>query len=148
MKGTLRVWTSLVVVGLLAGAAAPAPDAAPQAALQGTWRSSETTMRIVVTQGEVRGTFAAVGKGAREFGFKPDEVSFTATPMDNYLHGVQTIRYGNRACYPTGRRVTMMARITPDGRTMAIHTYAIRIDDFCRDTGEFSVSEALWQRVQ
>ena len=42
----------------------------------------------------------------------------------------------------------MMARLTPDGRIMAIHTYAIRVDNLCRDTGEFSISENLWQRVQ
>jgi hypothetical protein len=31
---------------------------------------------------------------------------------------------------------------------MAIHSYAIRADDLCRDTGEYSVSETLWQRIQ
>ena len=149
MKRTVRIRISIALAALLAGVAPTALDAAAQTtpAIQGMWRSSDTTMRVVVTKGEVRGIFATVGKVARELGFKPDEVSFTAVPVDNYLHGVQTIRYTNVACHPKGRRVTMMARITPNGRTMAIHTYAIRLDDLCRDSGQFSIAEALWQRV-
>lgn len=148
MRHAIRTRTSMAVVALVTGVALTVLDAAAQtAALQGTWRSGDTTMRVVFTMGQVRGIFATVGKGARELGFKPGDLSFTATAVDNYLHGVQTFRYGG-ACYPNGRRVTMMARLTPDGRIMAVHTYAIRVDDLCRDTGEFSLSEGLWQRVE
>jgi hypothetical protein len=148
MRHTTRTRIGMAGVALVAGVALTVLEAAAQmAALQGTWRSGDTTIRVVFTMGEVRGIFATVSKGARELGFKPGDVSFTAVAVDNYLHGVQTFRYGG-TCYPNGRRVTMMARLTPDGRTMATHTYAIRVDDLCRDTGEFSISESLWQRVQ
>jgi hypothetical protein len=148
MRYAIRTRISMAVVALVAGVALTVLEAAAQtAALQGLWRSGDTTIRVVFTKGEVRGIFAMVGKTARELGFKPGEVSFTATAVDNYLHGVQTIRY-SATCHPNGRRVTMMARLTPDGRAMAIHTYAIRADDLCRDPGQFSVSESLWQRVQ
>jgi hypothetical protein len=148
MKHATRTRISLAVVALVAGVALTVLDAAAQpAALQGTWRSGDTTIRVVFTMGEVRGIFATVGKAAGELGFKPGDVSFTAVAVENYLHGVQTFRYGG-ACYPNGRRVTMMARLTPDRRVMAVHTYAIRVDDLCRDTGEFSISEGLWQRVE
>jgi hypothetical protein len=148
MKRSIRKRTSLAAVGLAAGLTLTALGMAAQTpAVQGTWRSGDTTISIVVTRSEVRGIFAAVGQAARAFGFKPGDISFTATAVDNYLHGEQTVRY-SAACHPNGRRVTMMARITPDGRTMAIHHYAIRVDDMCRDTGEFSVSETLWQRVR
>jgi hypothetical protein len=148
MRQAIGTRISTAVVAFVAGVALTVLEAAAQtAALQGTWRSGDTTIRVVFTMGEVRGIFATVSKAARELGFKPGDVSFTAVAVDNYLHGVQTFRYGG-TCYPSGRRVTMMARLTPDGRTMAIHTYAIRVDDLCRDTGEFSISESLWQRVQ
>jgi hypothetical protein len=148
MRHALRAQINMAVVALVAGVALTALEAAAQpAALQGTWRSGDTTIRVVFTMGEVRGIFATVSEAARELGFKPGDVSFIATAVDNYLHGVQTFRYGG-TCYPNGRRVTMMARLTPDGRAMAIHTYAIRVDDLCRDTGEFSISEGIWQRVQ
>ena len=143
---------SIAVVGLVVGvtltalgAAAQAPSAQAQA-IQGTWRSGDTTIRVTVNKAEVRGVFAEVGQAARTLGFKAGDVSFTATAVDNYLHGVQTIRYGRPTCHPNGRRVTMMARITPDRRTMAIHNYAIAVDDACRDTGQFSLAETLWQR--
>jgi hypothetical protein len=148
MRHVIRTPISVTVVALVAGVVLTELDAAAQtAALQGMWRSGDTTMRLVFTMGEVRAIFATVGKAARELGFKPGDVSFTAVAVDNYLHGVQTFRYGG-TCYPNGRRVVMMARLTSDGRVMAIHTYAIRMDDLCRDTGEFSVNEGLWQRVQ
>ena len=135
-------------VALVAGVALTVLDAAAQAsALQGMWRSGDTTIRVVFTAGEVRGSFATVGKATRELGFKPGDVSFTAIAVDNYLHGVQTFRYRG-TCYPNGRPVAMMARLTPDGRALAIHTYAVHMDTLCRDSGEFSVSETLWQRVQ
>jgi hypothetical protein len=148
MGHAVRTRISMVMVALVGGVALTVLEAAAQtAALQGMWRSGDTTIRVVFTTGEVRGVFATVDKTARELGFKPGDVSFTAAAVDNYLHGVQTIRYG-ATCHPNGRRVTMMARLTPDGRTMAIHTYAIRTDNLCRDTGQFSISETLWQRVQ
>ncbi|HEV8533805.1 MAG TPA: hypothetical protein VGT00_20470 [Methylomirabilota bacterium] len=148
MRHAIRTQIKMAVVALVAGIALTALEAAAQtAALQGTWRSGDTTIRVVFTMGQVRGTFATVGKAARELGFKPGDVSFTAVAVENYLHGVQTLRYGG-TCYPNGRPVAMMARLTPDGRIMAIHTYAIRVDNLCRDTGEFSISENLWQRVQ
>lgn len=148
MKRMVRVRIRIAAAALVAGVALTVLDAAAQtAALQGMWRSGDTTIRVVFTMGEVRGIFATVGKAARELGFKPGDVSFTAVALDNYLHGIQTVRYGG-TCHPSGRRVAMMARLTPDGRIMAIHTYAIRMDNLCRDTGEFSVSENLWQRVQ
>jgi hypothetical protein len=139
---------SIAVVGLVAGVTLTALGSAAQApTIQGTWRSGDTTIRVTVNKTEVRGVFADVGQAARTLGFKPGDVSFTATVVDNYLHGIQIIRY-RPTCHPTGRKVTMMARITPDRRTMAIHNYAVRVDDACRDTGEFSLSETLWQRVQ
>jgi hypothetical protein len=135
-------------IALVAGVALAMLDAAAQtSALQGMWHSGDTTIRVVFTAGEVRGSFVTVGKATRELGFKPGDLSFTAIAVDNYLHGIQTFRYPG-TCYPNGRRVAMMARLTPDGRALAIHTYAIHMDSLCRDTGEFSVSESLWQRVQ
>ena len=137
----------IILATLLAEIALSAPGVAGQSvALQGMWRSGETTMRVIHTMGEVRGIFATVSTAARAIGFKPGDVSFNAATFDNYLHGVQMHRYGG-GCYPNGRRVAMMARLTPDGRLMAIHTYEIRVDNLCRDTGEFSISESLWQRV-
>jgi hypothetical protein len=148
MKRRARVRISIAAAALVGGVALTVLDAAAQTAtLQGMWRSGDTTIRVVFTMGEVRGIFTTMSKAAREVGFKPGDVSFTAVAVDNYLHGVQTIRYSAK-CHPNGRRVTMMARLTPDGRTMAIHSYAIRADDLCRDTGEYSVSETLWQRIQ
>jgi hypothetical protein len=138
----------LAVAAFAAGITLTVLDAAAQtAAFPGMWGSGDSTIRIVLTMGELRGIFATVSKAARDIGFRPGEVSFTAVAVDNYLHGVQTQRYGG-TCHPNGRRVAMMSRLTPDGRTLAIHTYAVRVDHLCRDTGEFSISEGLWQREQ
>ena len=97
MRHAIRTRIRMAGVALVAGVALTALDAAAQmAALQGTWGSGDTTIRVVFTMGQVRGIFATVGKAARELGFKPGDVSFTAVAVDNYLHGVQTLRYGGR----------------------------------------------------
>jgi hypothetical protein len=124
---------------------APAP-AGPAAPFQGVWRSGDSAVRITLRGTEARGAFTEVGQAARTLGFKPGEVSFVATVSGNYLHGEQTIRYAGN-CHPNGRKVPMMARMTPDGRVLAIHYYVLTLDASCRDTGEFRIGESLWQRA-
>jgi hypothetical protein len=140
-------WTARAVTGLLVavGGFGPVP-AEGQAAVQGLWRNADTTIRVVLERNQARGMFVEVGQAARQLGFKPGEVSFAATVDGHYLHGEQIIRYGG-ACHPNGRKVPMIARMTPDGRALAIHFYNISVDPNCRDTGEYSVTETLWQRV-
>ena len=139
------LFTAAVVLGSgAAPAAAQAPAQAP--ALQGLWKSSDTTIRITVEKGQAKSQFVEVGQNARTLGFKPGEGSFVATADGNYLFGQQTIRYGGN-CHPNGRKVPVMGRMTPDGKSLALHFYAVRIDAQCRDTGEYSVSQSLWQRV-
>ena len=137
----------LLIAGLAAGApgaSAQAP-AAPGASIQGLWRNTDTTIRVVVSKNEARGTFVEVGQGAKALGFKPGETSFVGTVDGHYLRGEQTIRYGG-TCFPTGRKIPMMARLTPDGRSLAMHNYVVGIDASCRDTGEYDVAQTLWQR--
>lgn len=132
-------------VGLLAvagGASAQTP-AAPS--LQGLYKSGETTLRVTVSSNQARAVFAEVGQGARGLGFKPADVSFVGTVMGNMIHGEQTIRYPK--CHPQGRKVPMMARLTPNGQSLAIHNYMLQVDANCRDTGQYSVEQTLWQRV-
>lgn len=136
-------------IGLIAAASAsaqaPAP-APPAPSLQGLFRSGETTLRVTVNKTEARAVFADVGQGARNLGFKPAEVSFVGTVMGNMIHGEQTIRYGAK-CHPNGRKVAMMARLTPNGQALAIHNYMLQIDANCRDTGQYNVEQTVWQRV-
>jgi len=121
------------------------PPAAPAPSLQGVYRSGESTLRVTVNRTEARAVFAEVGQGARALGFKPADVSFVGTVMGNMIHGEQTIRYPK--CHQTGRKVPMMARLTPNGQSLAIHNYMLQVDANCRDTGQYTVEQTLWQRV-
>ena len=149
---TWLVWGGVAMLALVVGSGIAVPMARPQVPtgratqMQGLWRNADTTIRVVVNASEAKGTFIEVGQGARDLGFKPGEVSFVGTAEGNYLHGQQTIRYGG-TCYPEGRRGPMMARLTPDGRILAIHFYNITVDPNCRDTGEYSVTETVWERA-
>lgn len=152
MKKTLisRLGAGLLALILCTGVATPpatsqAP-AVPPSALQGAWQIGDTSLRISVNMAEARGMFVEVGQGAGALGFKPGELSFVATVTESYLYGVQTTRYGG-TCYPDGRKVPMMGRMTPDGQALAIHFYNVRLDANCRDTGEYTVSQELWQRL-
>ena len=134
-------------IGLTAAASASAQAPAPAApSLQGLFRSGETTLRVTVNKNEARAVFADVGQGARNLGFKPAEVSFVGTIMGNMIHGEQTIRYGAK-CHTNGRKVPMMARLTPNGQSLAIHNYMLQVDANCRDTGQYNVEQTVWQRV-
>ncbi len=133
---------ALVVGSGIMVPAAPAQTPAPQ----GVWRSEDTTMRIVVDRSQARGLFVEVGQRTRALGFKPGEASFVATVSGSLLHGEQTIRYGG-TCHPNGRKVPMIGRVAPNGQALAIHFYNLTVDPNCRDTGEYSVTETLWQRV-
>lgn len=132
---------ALIVVGGVGPPAAVAQTGTPQ----GVWRNADTTIRVVIDKSQARGLFVEVGETARALGFKPGEASFVGTVNANLLHGEQTIRYGGN-CHPNGRKVPMMGRMTPDGRALAIHFYNVNVDANCRDTGEYSVTETLWQR--
>jgi len=142
----LALFTAVSVLGSGAAPAAAQAPAAQAPALQGVWRSADTTIRITVDKGQVRSQFVEVGQGARTLGFKPGEGSFVATADGNHLYGQQTLRYGG-TCHPNGRKVPMIGRMTPDGKSLALHFYSLRVDANCRDTGEYSVSQSLWQRV-
>ena len=122
------------------GAADPAP------ALEGLWQAGDTVMRLTVEKAMVRGTMAEVGAAARTLGFEPGDASFVASADGHYLWGEQVIRYAG-PCHPSGRKISMMARMTPDGRVLAVHHYTRPIDQGCRDTGEYEISQVLWQRV-
>lgn len=147
-----RVALALVIGSLVAiggaNAQQPAPAPAPAAAAipQGVFKSGESTIRVTVNRTEVRGVFAEVGQGARNLGFKPADVSFVGAVSGNLMHGEQTVRYGPR-CHPNGRKVPMMGRLTPNGQVLAIHFYMIETDANCRDTGNYRITETLWQRV-
>lgn len=134
----------------MAAAIAPAQSAEAQTAatptVQGLWRSGDTTIRISVSGSEARALFADVGQQARALGFKPAELSFVASVAGQYLHGVQTVRYGG-SCFPAGREVAMMGRLAADGQTLTIHFYNILIAADCRDTGQDQVLLTSWERV-
>jgi hypothetical protein len=132
--------------GSLAGAQAPAPAAPAAPTLDGLWRSGDSTIRISVEGSEARAVFDAVGERARALGFKGGERSFEATIDHGFLYGRRMIRYGG-TCYLSGRRVPMLGRLSPDGRTLAIHFYSATVDQNCRDTGQYAVTETLWQRA-
>jgi hypothetical protein len=144
----------LVAVGLAVGLAfscSKAPNERGQqipvgTSVQGTWRNAGTTMQITQEGAKAIGTFQEVSQGAFQLGFKPGERSFEATIVENYLYGVQTIRYGG-TCHTNGRNVPMIGRLTSDGQALAIHFYNITVDNTCRDTGQYEVTESLWQRV-
>ena len=132
---------SLSVSGARAqGAPVPAP------ALEGLWKAGDTVMKVTIDGTTVRATMADVGTAARALGFKAGDVSFVALADGHYLWGEQVIRYTG-TCHPNGRKVSMMARMTPDGRVLAVHHYTRPIDPGCRDTGEYNISEVLWQRA-
>jgi hypothetical protein len=128
-----------------AGAQAPVPAGAPGSSIQGVWKNTDTTIRVVVNKNEARGVFVEIGQGAKAIGFKPGELSFVATVDGNNMHGEQTIRYSGN-CHQNGRKVPFIARMTPDGRSLAMHNYFITIDANCRDTGGYDLIETLWQR--
>ena len=135
------------VVAAAGSASAQAPAApAPAPSLQGLFRSGESTVRVTVNKTEARAVFTELGQGARNLGFKPADVSFIGTVMGNMIHGEQTFRYGAK-CHPAGRKVPMMARLAPNGQTLAIHNYVLPVDANCRDTGQYDVQQTLWQRV-
>ena len=117
--------------------------------VQGLWRNGDTTMRITVNKSQVKGLFEEVGQFARELGFGAREEILTGTLRDSLIHGEQTIRYGTtQSCFrERGRKVPMMARMTPDGQVLAIHFYNIRVDANCQETGVYEVTETLWQLV-
>jgi len=144
-RGRAALVLGIGVVAAVGSASAQAP-APPAPSLQGLFRSGESTLRVTVNKTEARGVFADVGQGARNLGFKPAEVSFVGTIMGNMVHGEQTVRYGPK-CHPNGRKVPMMARLTPNGQTLAIHNYMLQIDANCRDTGQYNVEQTVWQRV-
>ena len=152
MKSLYLTRLGVAVLALVVGSGIAVPTARPQAPtpqaaqVQGMWRNTDTTVRVVINGSEAKGTFVEVGVGARALGFKAGETSFVATADGYYLSGQQTIRYGG-SCYAEGRKGPMMARMTPDGRVLAIHFYSITVDPNCRDTGEYSITETLWQRV-
>ena len=120
--------------------------AAQPGALEGVWRSGTSTLRITVKGTEARAQFVEVGPEARNLGFKPGELSFVGSVVENYVHGIQTIRYGG-ACHPNGRKTPIIGRLTPNGQTLAIHHYAISVDNNCRDTGQYEIAQTLWRRA-
>jgi hypothetical protein len=136
--------TTLACLGL----AGPASDVGAQqpVSLEGVWRSGGTSIPITVKGTEARGTFVELSPDARSLGFKPGELSFVGTVAENYLHGVQTIRYAG-TCHPNGRKVAFIGRVTPNGQTLATHNYGITVDNNCRDTGEYRLNETIWQRA-
>jgi len=139
--GHLALACVISMVVMTGGALAQGPSP------QGVWRSGESTIRVTVTRTEARGQFVEVGQGARNLGFKPAEVSFVGAIMPaNLIHGEQTVRYGAK-CHANGRKVPMMGRLSPNGQVLAIHFYMIQVDANCRDSGQYSVTETLWQRV-
>ena len=143
--GAAALW--LVVGWALGSAQAVAQTSAPrEVTVEGSWRSGDTTIRISVKGSEARAVFAIVGERARSLGFKPGERSFEATIDRTFLYGRRLVRYGG-SCYLTGRQVPMMGRLSPDGRVLAIHFYSVTLDQNCRDTGQYNVTETLWERV-
>jgi hypothetical protein len=140
--------TALLALAVLAlsisGVSAQGPAPAP--ALEGLWKAGDTVMKIAIDGATVRATMSEVGTVARTIGFKPGDASFVASADGHYLWGEQVIRYAG-PCHPSGRKVSMMARMTPDGRVLAVHHYTRPIDQGCRDTGEYEISQVLWQRV-
>ena len=147
----------LVLIGGLAltvffmGSSITSAQAGAQKSLtvQGLWRNGDTTMRITVNKSQVKGVFEEVGQLARELGFSAREEILTGTLRDSLIHGEQTIRYGTtQSCFrERGRKVPLMARMTPDGQVLAIHFYNLRVDANCQDTGVYEVTETLWQLV-
>ena len=117
--------------------------------LQGAWKNVDTVIRITVNKNEVKAQFADVGQGAKTLGFKPGDVSFSGTSKDQFMVGEQIIRYGSsQTCYKDGRKVPMMGKLSPDGNVIALHFYNVLLDAQCKDTGQYAVTETLWQRVR
>ena len=140
-----QVGRAALVLGI--GMFAAAGSASAQApALQGLFRSGDTSLRVTVNKNEVRAVFADVGQNARNLGFKPGEVSFVGTAMGTMMHGEQTVRYAGK-CHPNGRKLPAMGRLSPDGQGLALHYMFLRIDQNCRDTGQYSIESSGWQRV-
>jgi hypothetical protein len=145
MKSVFRPRLAVLALSLVTAVSVPVATAqAPS--IQGIWQSGDSKVRITVNKTEAKAVFTEVGTAARGLGFKSGETSFAATVLDNYLHGEQIIKYGGR-CHPNGRKVPMIARLAPNGRILAIHNYNVAVDPNCRDTGEYTVAETLWQRL-
>lgn len=145
----VRLGAALCGLAILAGmeGVTAQTSSAQGTTVQGLWRNdNNTTIRVTVKKSEATGTFVDIAEGARTLGFKPGEVSFVGTMSGNYLHGEQTLRYGG-TCHPNGRKIPFIGRLTPDGKVLAIHFYNIDVDANCRDTGQYSVTETLWQKV-
>ena len=141
----MRRRTKGVLSALALSLVTASPAWAQGSSVQGLWRGGDTTIRVTVSGTEARALFVDVGTAARALGFKPGEVSFVATTIENFLYGVQTVRYGK--CHPNGRKVPVIGRLTADGQTLAIHNYLITVDANCRDTGEYTLRQSLWQRI-
>ena len=139
-----RICCGLIALGVALGVTSVSAQA-PTAA--GTWKNGDTTIRVTVNKTEVKAQFVEVGQNARTLGFKPGEVSFTATLNGNMMNGEQIIRYSIANCHTSGRKVPMMGRMTPNGQVLAVHYYMVETDPNCRDTGQYGVTETLWQRV-
>ena len=117
--------------------------------LQASWRSADSVIRITVNKNEIKAQFAEVGQGAKALGFKPGDVSFSGTAKDQFMIGEQIIRYGtSQTCFKDGRKVPMMGKLAPDGNVIALHFYNVLVDAQCKDTGQYAVTETLWQRVK
>ena len=150
MTGARGATFAGAVIAIAAAALAVwAPAGAQQNAdMQGLWKNAESTVRITVKNGDVRAQFVEIGAIARDLGFKPGELSLSATQRGPFLIGEQTVRYaGNPACYKEGRKVPAMGRMSPDGRVLALHNYTLVIGPDCRDTGQYTITETLWQRA-
>jgi hypothetical protein len=146
-SGLVLVVASVMSTGGALAQAPPVPAPAQNVSPQGVFRSGDTTIRVTITRTEARGVFAEVGQSARNLGFKPADVSFVASVAGSLMHGEHTIRYGRPNCHPNGRKVPMMGRLTPNGQVLAVHFYMLQTDQNCRDTGQYEVSQTLWQRV-
>ena len=151
MRIGLVLRSGIVLLAAVVATAATASRAEAQdATLQGAWRNGDTSIRITVNKLEAKGMFVEVGQEARALGFKPGETSLAATVVSTfYLHGEQTIRYSGTfsRCYPNGRKVPIMGRMTPDGRGLAVHFYNVTLDPNCRDTGAYDITQTIWERV-
>ena len=148
-RNGLAVTLWLVAGSIAAALLAPPAHAQNKAAsLQGSWRSADSVIKITMSKNEIKAQFAEVGQGAKALGFKPGDVSFTGATRDQLIVGEQVIRYGTAmTCGKDGRKVPMMGKLAPDGQVLALHFYNLVVDKDCKDTGQYGITETLWQRV-
>lgn len=138
---------ALVLTGLLIASNQAAAQKGP--AIQGLWRSSDTTVRITLNKSEVKGVFEQVGPLAQDLGFKAGDIALTGTVSERFVTGEQTIRYGAKQnCFrERGRKVPLMGYLRADNQVLALHFYNVLIDANCRDTGVYDITETLWEQV-